>query len=165
MARWAPPLSPHLPDPKCCAQRVCTEPAIVTGCRQDVQPLDHGSRPLLPLLLELPHRGAELCSSSGFDAFRPTKGFSSRAFSFASCLVSCYHNLLLLWLSCSHAHRLLGSQHAGSSTGTGWLLSYHQPQLRARAEPAGGCFMGWQPSNHCQTASVSSGSSLCISAE
>ena len=25
--------------------------------------------------------------------------------------------------------------------------------------------MGWQPSNHCQTASVSSGSSLCISAE
>ena len=69
--------------------------------------------------------------------------------------------------SCSHAHRLLGSQHAGSSTGTGpgWLLSYHQPQLRARAGPAGGCCMGWQPSNHCQTASVSSGSSLCISAE
>jgi hypothetical protein len=25
--------------------------------------------------------------------------------------------------------------------------------------------MGWQPANHCQTASVSSGSSLCISAE
>ena len=98
MARWAPPLSPHLPDPKCCAQRVCTEPAIVTGCRQDVQPLDHGSRPLLPLLLELPHRGAERCSSSGFDAFHPTKGLSSRAFSFASCLVPCYHNLLLLWL-------------------------------------------------------------------
>jgi homoaconitase/3-isopropylmalate dehydratase large subunit len=34
----------------------------------------------------------------GFDAFRPTMGLSSRAFSFASCLVSCYHILLLLWL-------------------------------------------------------------------
>jgi hypothetical protein len=90
-----------------------------------------GGRPVRQLLLGLPHRGVELRSSSGFDLVLPRLVLLLESF------VVLIH-LRPIVQSCSHAHRQVGSQPAG----TGCPLSSHRPRLRARAAASGGLLHG-----------------------
>ena len=92
----------------------------------------------------LPHRGAELRSSSGFDLVLPRLVLLLASFV-----------VLIRLRPLSRVARTLTGKQVASQLALALALAVPYPpishSLGLGLLPAGGCFMGWQPSNHCQT--------------